>query len=152
MVLDVKIDQVIAEKIKVKHQSVFFETPGISFRICCCHCLWSPHFRSTFPNTSEQLCEHNLIVPHQRANAIICAKLHNCQNKKQCSADNQKESKCRTILQTKISLKMFVLMFTLDTKPSQNLFCPWLAKTEISQQDSFAMILFVFTMFAGMWQ
>ena len=28
MVLDVKIDQVIAEKIKVKHQSVFFETPG----------------------------------------------------------------------------------------------------------------------------
>ena len=26
MVLDVKIDQVIAEKIKVKHQSVFFET------------------------------------------------------------------------------------------------------------------------------
>ena len=30
MVLDVKIDQVIAEKIKVKHQSVFFETPGTS--------------------------------------------------------------------------------------------------------------------------
>ena len=30
MVLDVKIDQVIAEKIKAKHQSVFFETPGIS--------------------------------------------------------------------------------------------------------------------------
>ena len=29
MVLDVKIDQVIAEKIKVKHQSVFFETPGM---------------------------------------------------------------------------------------------------------------------------
>ena len=28
MVLDVKIDQVIAEKIEVKHQSVFFETPG----------------------------------------------------------------------------------------------------------------------------
>ena len=27
MVLDVKIDQVIAEKIKVKHQSVFSETP-----------------------------------------------------------------------------------------------------------------------------
>ena len=31
MVLDVKIDQVIAEKIKVKHQSVFFGTPGRTF-------------------------------------------------------------------------------------------------------------------------
>ena len=33
MVLDVKIDQVIAEKIKVKHQSVFLGTPCTKERV-----------------------------------------------------------------------------------------------------------------------